>query len=58
MVNGFFSPCAFQRPSGGRAKLERKDFTCGPVKRVLMGRLVVKGLLDFRSGLGAQSTLN
>lgn len=27
-VKGFFSPCAFQWPRGGRAKLERKDFTC------------------------------
>lgn len=37
---------------GGRAKLERKDFTRRPAKRVRSGRIGVEGLCDFRRGLG------
>lgn len=49
---GFFSPCAFARPRGGRAKLERKDLRFGLAKRVRRGRIGVEGLHDFRRGLG------
>ncbi|MCM4173043.1 hypothetical protein DHD32_16280 [Arenibacter sp. TNZ] len=44
----FFGACTFARYRGCRGKRERKDFTSGPAKRVRMGRIVVKGLLDFR----------
>ncbi len=41
---GFFSPCAFVRHRGGRAKLEWKDFPFGPAKRVRRGRIGMEGL--------------
>lgn len=45
---GFFTPFALVRHRGGRAKLERKDFTGGLVKPVRIRRIGVEGLHDFR----------
>jgi len=39
----FSTAWAFARCRGGRAKLERKDFTGGPAKRVRRGGLEWKG---------------
>jgi len=52
-----FAACSFVRLRGGRAKLERKDFTGGPAKRVRMGRIGAEGLCDFRRGLGILLTI-
>lgn len=50
--SGEKAACSFTRCRGGRTKLDRKDFQCGPAKRVLMEKIGVEGLKDFRMVLG------
>ena len=54
-INGqfFFTGLFLSTITKRLAKLERKDFPGGLAKRVRMGRIVVKGLFDFRRGLGS-----